>query len=119
MGVEVPDRAQYLRVIWSELHRIHSHLLWLGLYADAFGFEALFMQFWKVRERIMDINEATAGNRVIVSVNVVGGVRKDLSPEQLDWILNELVLVEKSSRPWRAPCSMIIRLNPEPWVSAL
>nr|WP_320193158.1 nickel-dependent hydrogenase large subunit [uncultured Desulfobacter sp.] len=95
MGVEVPDRAQYLRVIWSELHRLHSHLLWLGLYADAFGFEALFMQFWKIRERIMDINEATAGNRVIVSVNVVGGVRKDLSPEQLDWILKELVLVEK------------------------
>ena len=58
---------------------IHSHLLWLGLLADAFGVESLFMQFWKIRERIMDINEATAGNRVLISTNIVGGVRKDLS----------------------------------------
>ena len=94
MEIEVPRRAQFLRVIWSELHRIHSHLLWLGLYADAFGFESLFMQFWKIRERIMDINEATAGNRVIVSVNRVGGVRRDLSPSQCWWIGEQLDEVE-------------------------
>lgn len=98
IGLEVPDRAQHLRVIWSELHRMHSHLLWLGLFADAFGFEALFQQFWKIREKIMDINEATAGNRVIVSVNVVGGVRQDLSPEQCRWILSELDEAEKAIR---------------------
>ncbi|KAB1442941.1 nickel-dependent hydrogenase large subunit [Pseudodesulfovibrio senegalensis] len=95
MGIEVTSRSEYLRVIWSELHRMHSHLLWLGLFADAFGFESLFMQFWKVRERVMDINEATAGNRVIVSVNVVGGVRADLSDEQLRWILDEMDIMEK------------------------
>ena len=49
MGVEVPPRARFLRVIWSELHRIQSHLLWLGLFADSFGFESLFMQFWRIR----------------------------------------------------------------------
>jgi len=97
MGVEIPRRAKLLRVIWSELHRIHSHLLWLGLYADAFGFESAFMQFWKIRERIMDINEATAGNRVIVSVNKVGGVRRDLSPSQCQWILDEIAIVEKET----------------------
>ncbi|EPR44069.1 nickel-dependent hydrogenase large subunit [Desulfovibrio sp. X2] len=95
MGVEIPPRAKYLRVIWSELHRMHSHLLWLGLFADAFGFESLFMQFWRIREKIMDINEATAGNRVIVSVNVVGGTRADLSTDQINWILSELDFVEK------------------------
>lgn len=94
MKVEVPPRAKYLRVIWSELHRVHSHLLWLGLFADAFGFEALFYQLWKIRERVMDINEATTGNRVIVAVNVMGGVRNDLSSEQIRWILSELELVE-------------------------
>lgn len=94
MDVKVPPRAQFLRVVWSELHRIHSHLLWLGLYADAFGFESLFMHFWRIRERVMDINEATAGNRVIVSVNVVGGVRRDLSSEQQAWILKEMDWVE-------------------------
>lgn len=95
MGVEIPERAKYLRVIWSELHRMHSHLLWLGLFADAFGFESLFYQFWRIRERIMDINEATTGNRVIVSVNVIGGTRRDLTPEQTRWILSELDNAER------------------------
>ena len=54
MDIEVPDRAKYLRTIWSELSRLHSHLLWLGLQADAFGFESLFMQAWRMREKILD-----------------------------------------------------------------
>ncbi len=83
MGVQVPDRARYLRVIWSELHRIHSHLLWLGLLADSFGFESLFMQIWRNREKVMDIMEETAGSRVIISVNTIGGTRRDLSKEML------------------------------------
>jgi Ni,Fe-hydrogenase III large subunit len=95
MGVQVPVRAEYLRTIWAELHRIHSHLLWLGLFADAFGFENLFMQTWKIREKIMDILEATSGNRVIISVNIVGGVRKDINSEQAKWILKELDDVEE------------------------
>lgn len=95
MGVEVPPRARFLRVIWAELHRMHSHLLWLGLFADSFGFESLFMQIWKTREKILDINEATTGNRIIVAVNVIGGVRKDLSQEQMHWMLSELAEVEQ------------------------
>lgn len=95
MGVEVPRRAKMLRVVWSELHRLHSHLLWLGLFADSFGFESLFMQLWKIREAVMDLNEATTGNRVIVSVNVVGGVRADLDEGQIRWIKDTLVDVEK------------------------
>ena len=42
-GVEIPKRAQYLRVILHELSRVHSHILWMGLAADAFGYESLFM----------------------------------------------------------------------------
>ena len=38
MGITAPPRAQFLRVIWSELHRIHSHMLWLGLFADSYLF---------------------------------------------------------------------------------
>ncbi len=95
MGVEVPSRARYLRVIWSEVHRMQSHLLWMGLFADSFGFESLFMQFWRIRERIMDISEATTGNRVILSVNVVGGVRRDLSGDQTRWVLDQLQIIEQ------------------------
>lgn len=90
MGVEVPPRAKYLRVIWSELHRIHSHLLWLGLLADSFGFESLFMQIWKIREIIMDLQEMTSGSRVIISTNVIGGLRRDINSDMLGKITKSL-----------------------------
>ncbi|NLD47835.1 MAG: NADH-quinone oxidoreductase subunit D [Clostridiaceae bacterium] len=83
MGIEVPERAKFLRVIWAELHRIHSHLLWLGLLADAFGFESLFMQIWRNREKVMDIMEETAGARVVISCNNIGGTRRDISKDLL------------------------------------
>jgi ech hydrogenase subunit E len=95
MGVEVPPRAKMLRIIWSELHRMQSHLLWLGLFADSFGFESLFMQFWKIREKVLDINEATTGNRVIISVNTIGGLRRDLDAEQIKWTLSNLSWIEE------------------------
>lgn len=95
MGIVAPPRAQFLRVMWSEMHRIHSHLLWLGLFADAFGFESVFHQFWRIRERVMDICEETAGNRVILSVNCVGGVHRDITEDHKKWIFKELNELEK------------------------
>ena len=83
MNVEIPPRALYLRVIWSELSRIHSHLLWLGLAADAFGFENLFMQSWRLRELVLDIIEETTGGRVIFGSCKVGGVRRDINADML------------------------------------
>lgn len=90
MQIEVPRRANYLRVIWSELSRIHSHLLWLGLMADGFGFEALFMHTWRLREKILDIIEETTGGRVIFGSAKIGGVRKDISAEKLAEITAKL-----------------------------
>lgn len=90
MDVEVPRRAEYLRVIWHELSRIHSHLLWLGLAADAFGFESMFMHCWRLRERILDIFEKTTGGRVILSVVKVGGVVRDMDATTLREISNVL-----------------------------
>jgi ech hydrogenase subunit E len=83
MNVEIPERAEYLRTIWHELSRIHSHLLWLGLYADAFGFESLFMHCWKQRESVLNMFEKTTGGRVIFSVCKVGGVRRDIDNDTL------------------------------------
>ncbi|MCX6362169.1 MAG: nickel-dependent hydrogenase large subunit [Armatimonadetes bacterium] len=94
MGLEVPRRAAYLRVIWSELHRLQSHHLWLGLYADAFGFESLFMEFWRSREMLMDIFEKTAGSRVIISACCIGGVRRDISDQHLQETLETLKTLE-------------------------
>ena len=90
MGVEVPKRAEYLRVIWHELSRVHSHLLWLGLAADAFGFESMFMHCWRLRERVLDIFEKTTGGRVILSVVKVGGVVRDIDDAQMREIINVL-----------------------------
>jgi ech hydrogenase subunit E len=90
LGVSVPPRAEYLRTIWHELGRIHSHLLWLGLLADSFGFESLFMHSWRLRETVLDLFEETTGGRVIFSVCKVGGVRKDVSDEKLAEIAETL-----------------------------
>lgn len=95
MQIEIPDRAEYLRVIWAEIGRIQSHLLWLGLIADSFGFESLFMEVWKHREKILDIMEMTTGNRIIISANKVGGVTKDLNAEHIDFILQVLKRLEE------------------------
>lgn len=90
MKIDVPPRAHYLRVIWSELSRLHSHLLWLGLTADAFGFEALFMHSWRLREKILDIIEETTGGRVIFGSCKIGGTRRDITDDILKRILSQL-----------------------------
>ena len=92
---KIPERAQFLRTIWAELSRLHSHLLWLGLMADAFGFESLFMQSWKLRELILDIFEETTGGRVIFSVCDIGGVRKDIEDSVISRIVHTLSDMEK------------------------
>ena len=95
MGLTVPPRALFLRVIWSELHRLHSHLLWMGLLSDSFGFENLFMRIWRCREEILDVLEATAGARVLLGTCCVGGVRKDIEPDLLQQILAALDSIEQ------------------------
>jgi len=90
MNIQVPPRALYLRTIWSELSRMHSHLMWLGLAADAFGFESLFMNCWRLREGVLDIIEATTGGRVIFGSCRIGGVRRDIDAETLQGIVKKL-----------------------------
>jgi len=90
MGVEVPERAHYLRTIWSEYSRLHSHLLWLGLFADGMGFENLFMNSWKLREFVLDVLEETTGGRVIQGSCKVGGVRRDIAPETMARMVKDL-----------------------------
>jgi len=98
MEITVPERANYLRVVWAELHRMHSHLLALGLLADAFGFENLFMQLWRTRERIMDAMEYTTGARVMLGACCIGGVRRDINDEQKKFVLDQLQETAKELR---------------------
>lgn len=95
MNIEVPPRAHYLRTIWSEYSRLHSHLLWLGLFADAMGFENLFMNSWRLRESVLDVLEETTGGRVIQGSCKIGGVRRDITNEKLSVMAADLVGFER------------------------
>ncbi len=77
LGVEVPKRAQYIRVILDELQRIANHLLWLGTHALDLG--AMTVLFYALRERevIMDLFEAMLGQRLLQNAYPIGGIRLD------------------------------------------
>ena len=98
MKPDIPERSKFLRTIWSELSRIHSHMMWMGLLADAFGFESLFMQCWRLRELVLDLFDLTTGGRVIFSVCKIGGVRKDITGVQQQHFVEVLDEIEAETK---------------------
>jgi len=94
-GLEVPKRGLYIRTLVSELERIHSHLLWLGVAAHEAGFDSLFMYTWRDREVVMDLLEIISGNRVHYAINTIGGVRRDISEQQKEKILEGIEFLRK------------------------
>lgn len=82
-GIEVPPRAEYIRVIIAELERIHSHILWAGVAAHELGFDSVLYLSWKVREEVMDLLEIITGNRVNYGMFMIGGVRRDITEQQI------------------------------------
>ena len=82
MGIVVPERAQMIRAILLEVERLHSHLLNIGLASHYTGFDSGFQQFFRVREKSMDLAEKLSGHRKTYGLNVIGGVRRDILAEQ-------------------------------------
>jgi NADH-quinone oxidoreductase subunit D len=80
LGVEIPPRAQYLRVIHLELNRIASHMVWLGTSALDIGAISMFWYCFRERERILDLFEMSSGQRVHTRYFQVGGVMEDIPP---------------------------------------
>ncbi len=80
-GIEIPERAKYIRVFVQELERLHSHLLWVGVAAHEIGFDTMFYLVWRDRELVMDLLEEISGNRVNYAMPTVGGVRRDLNKD--------------------------------------
>lgn len=78
LGIEVPERAQHIRVLLCELTRIASHLLWLATHALDIGAMTVFFYCFREREAIYDIFEMVAGARMHTSYIRVGGVSRDL-----------------------------------------
>ncbi len=82
LGIVVPARAQCIRAIVLEVERLHSHLLNLGLVCHYSGFDTGFMNFFRVREKSMDLAEMLTGARKTYGLNLIGGVRRDILAEQ-------------------------------------
>jgi NADH-quinone oxidoreductase subunit D len=74
LGLEIPERAQYLRVLFNELTRIQSHLVWLGTHAMDIGALTVFLYCFREREQLLRIFEAVSGQRMMTSYVRVGGL---------------------------------------------
>jgi len=97
-GLEIPRRALYIRTIVAELERIHSHLLWLGVAGHEIGFDTLLMYTWRDREQVMILLAQLTGNRVNYGLNTIGGVRRDITAEQIPSILKVVDLLEERTK---------------------
>ena len=123
MGVEVPPRAQALRIIMSELCRISSHLVWLGTSALELGAMSLLMYCFRDRDRVMDLNEEISGFRMHTSYIRPGGVMADATPRFWDLLarflndmpgnIDEFENLLTANPIWRARTIGVGRLSAE------
>jgi NADH-quinone oxidoreductase subunit D len=97
LGIEVPLRAQYIRVMFDEITRILNHLLWLGAHALDVGAMGVFLYAFREREDLMDCYEAVSGARMHAAYYRPGGVYRDL-PDSMPQYKASLVRNEKSIR---------------------
>ena len=75
LNIDIPERANYIRVIMGELERLHSHLLYLAHGCEVLGHETFSMRIFYIRETVMDLLHMIGGNRVQYGVSIIGGVR--------------------------------------------
>src|SRR5436305_13623719 len=90
LGLEVPPRAQYLRVIHLELNRIMFHLVWLGTSALDLGAISMFWYCFREREAVLDLFEMSSGQRMHTRYIQVGGVFEDI-PVRFEHKLREFL----------------------------
>lgn len=82
LGISVPERAQYIRVMFDEITRVLNHLLWLGAHALDVGAMTVFLYAFREREDLFDVYEAVSGARMHAAYYRPGGVYRDL-PEKM------------------------------------
>jgi energy-converting hydrogenase B subunit N len=75
LEIDVPPRAEYIRIIMGELERIHSHMLYLAHGSEVLGHETFAMRIFYIRETVMELLRMIGGNRVQYGVPIIGGIR--------------------------------------------
>ena len=80
LGLEVPPKATWMRMLLSELNRIHSHLVWLGTAALELGAISMFWYTFREREMVLDLSELVAGYRMHTRYFQAGGLAEDIPP---------------------------------------
>ncbi|MBQ2665703.1 nickel-dependent hydrogenase large subunit [Methanobrevibacter sp.] len=97
LGIEIPERALYIRVIMSELERLHSHFLYLAHGCEVLSHETFSMRVFYLREIVMELLAMIGGNRVQYGCSVLGGVRPrcDLNEAKLLRLKNDMDKIEE------------------------
>ena len=80
LGLEIPEKAKYMRMLLCELNRIHSHLIWLGTSALELGAISMFWYCFREREMVLDLSEMVAGTRMHTRYFQAGGLAEDIPP---------------------------------------
>jgi len=101
LGLQIPKRAEFIRTLFLELERLHSHFLWLGVAGHEIGFDTLFMYTWEDREVVQDLLEMISGNRVNYAMNTIGGVRRDVGEEHRKKVLQGMDYLEKRAQYYK------------------
>lgn len=100
-GIQVPERAQYLRTLACELARVSAHLLWLGTMVMDSGAISMFMWTFREREYIYDLFDKFAGVRFTVSHSRIGGLQFDVDQSVLDEIKKFILNFKKEHASWK------------------
>lgn len=96
IGIEVPERAQYIRVLMGELERLHSHFLYLAHGCEVLSHETFSMRVFYLRETVMELLNMIGGNRVQYGCSVLGGVRPrcDLDDNRIRRVIEGMDAIE-------------------------
>ena len=111
LGIKVPERVEYIRVIMTELQRIASHLIAAGTYGLDIGAFTPFLYMFREREHILDLFEMTCGARLLYNYFWIGGLSHDLPPGFIDkakafckYFRPKIKGMTGSCTPSRKPC---------------
>jgi NADH-quinone oxidoreductase subunit D len=95
IGMQIPERAKYARTIILEVQRIISHLFWIGTLSMDLGQPTVFVWAMREREKLLDIFEEIMGGRMTFGWMIIGGLRDDITQEQLDMISKAMLHLER------------------------